>query len=195
MFRTARLIPALCVSSGLTAQAMSDLNSLVIQSSRYIARQTEGQPVHQDLTLFRVIGAGSGEETLMHAGRDIQTWTLIYQIDPAGVPVPPQKGQAFQSLSVQCNDGLFNALLWSPLPVFDAKSLQWAWFAVSLDEAIDERKGLGYNRGFANVTLMRPMHPRYSDESTFVFKCPPDKVYVGISAQTGKKLWTEPFPF
>jgi hypothetical protein len=46
MFRTARLIPALCVSSGLVAQAMSDLNALVIQSSRYIARQTEGQRVY-----------------------------------------------------------------------------------------------------------------------------------------------------
>jgi len=173
MFSTARLIPALCVCSGLMAQAMSDLNSLVIQSSRYIAKQTEGQPVHPDLNLFRIIGASGGAETLMHAGTDVQMWTLIYQIDPAGAPVPPMKDQAFQSLSVQCNYGLFNAMLGSPLPVFDAKSLQWAWFAVSLDEAIDELKGLGFTRGFANVTVMRPMHPRYPDECTFIFKCPP----------------------
>jgi hypothetical protein len=42
---------------------------------------------------------------------------------------------------------------------------------------------------------MRPLHPRYPDECTFVFKCPLDKQFVGISAQTGKKLWTEPFPY
>jgi len=188
-----RLVPILCAASGLMAQASCDLNSLVLQASRYIAHETAGQAHPQDLTLFRIIGTGDAGEAPMFKGGDLQVWTLIYQIDPDG-PQPPQGGQAAQSVSVRCSHGLFNTLIWSPLPVFDAKSLQWAWFALSLDDAIVRLERIGHTRGFTSVTLMRPMHPRYPDECTFVFKCLPEHAYVGISAQTGLELWTEPFP-
>jgi len=193
---TLRLIPILCATSGLMAQAMGDLNSLAIQAGRYIAFETAGQAFHPQLTLFRIIGTSGGEvESTLQKGADIQLWTLIYQIDPSGSPPPPRGDDAPQSVSVQCSHGLFNALVWSPLPVFDAKSLQWAWFAISLDEAIAELRRRGFTRGFSNLTVMRPMHPHTSDECTFVFECPLDRAYVGVSAQTGRTLWTEPFLF
>jgi len=194
MLPALRLAPLLCAASGLMAQASCDLNSLVLQASRYIAHETAGQSHGQELTLFRIIGTGDSGETPMLRGADLQVWTLIYQIDPDGAPPPGQDGPDARSVSVQCSHGLFNTLIWSPLPVFDAKSLQWAWFALSLDDAIARLERAGHNRGFTSVTLMRPMHPRYPDECTFIFKCLPEHAYVGISAQTGQELWTEPFP-
>ncbi|MDR3670584.1 MAG: hypothetical protein P4L36_07060 [Holophaga sp.] len=187
-----RLILVLCAGCGLMGQTMSDLNSLVFQASRYLAHQAEAQKAHPELTLFRIVGTrGGATESLMQNGLDIQQWTLIYQI---GSPdAPPRSRDDMQSVSVQCRSGMFNTLVWSPLPVFDAKSLQWVWIAVSLDDAVAELKRLGYTHGFTTLTVMRPMHPRLPDECTFVFKCPPDQVFVGISAQTGRELWTEPF--
>jgi hypothetical protein len=182
------------------AQAMSDLNALVLQAGRYAAHESAAQGPHQQLELFRIIGGSGGEPgSLMHKAVDVQMWTLIYQIDPAdataGAPAGLQPGDISQSVSVQCVRGLFNAMVWSPLPVFDAKSLQWAWFALSLDDAVAQLNREGYTRGFSSVTLVRPMHPHISDECTFVFRCPPDHAYVGISAETGEKLWTESFPY
>ena len=86
------------------------------------------------------------------------------------------------------------ALFWSPLPIFDRKSLEQAWITLTLDAAIGQLRRQGFTRGFTSLTVMRPLHPRISDECTFVFKCPPDQAFVGISAQTGKWLWTEAFP-
>jgi hypothetical protein len=178
------------------AQTTGDLNSLVLQASRYIAFETAGQAQNPQLALYRIIGtSGGSEESLMQGGVDIQLWTLVYQVEPAQAPPPLQPAGIALSASVRCIRGMFNALVWSPLPVFDAKSLQWAWIAISLDDAIAELKSRGFTRGFSNLTVMRPMHPHYSDECTFVFKCPLDHAYVGISAQTGRGLWTEPIPF
>ena len=189
-----RLIPLLCAASGLMAHVTGDLNSLVLQASRFVAHETAGPSQHRDLTLFRIIGTGGDGETPMHGVADLQVWTLIYQVSSAEAPPPGRSDQDAQSLWVQCSHGLFSSMIWSPLPVFDAKSLQWAWFALNLDDAVAKLEGLGHSRGFTSVTLMRPMHPRYSDECTFVFKCQSDHAYVGISAQTGNELWTEPFP-
>jgi hypothetical protein len=176
------------------AETMSDLNSLVIQASRYTAHQAQGRKAHPELTLFRIIGtAGGPTESLMQDGLGIQQWTLIYQIDPADFPPPLRPGDDLHSVSVQCRSGLFNAMVWSPLPVFDAKSLQWAWIAISPEDAIAELRRLGHTHGFTSLTIERPMHPRFPDECTFVFKCPTDQVVVGVSAQTGRELWTAPF--
>ncbi len=95
MFLPFRLATILCATSGLMAQTMNDLNSLVLQASRYADHQSAGQAQPPELTLFRIIG---------NTGSD-------------------------------------------------------------------------------------------PDECTFIFKCPLDHQFVGISAQTGKKLWTEPFPY
>ncbi len=195
MLAPVRLLLAFFAASGLMAQAMGDLNSLVLQASRYADHETARQAFHRDLALFRIIGtSGDGEEAIMRTGVDLQQWTLIYRIEaPAGPP--PRGDMTPQSVSIQCTRGMFDGLHWSPLPVFDAKSLQWVWIAVSLDDAIDQLNRQGYTRGFSSLTIMRPLHPRYPDECTFVFKCPPDHAFVGISAQTGKKLWTETFPY
>jgi len=191
-----RLATILCATSGLMAQAMSDLNSLVLQAGRYADHQYAGQAQPPELTLFRIIGdSGSGGETIMRSGVDIQQWTLVYQVDWPAAPPPRVGGLLAQSVTIPCVSGAFQAMRWSTLPVFDAKSIQWVWLAVSLDDAIAQLNRLGYTRGFASLTIMRPLHPRYPDECTFVFKCPLDHQFVGISAQTGKKLWTEPFPY
>jgi hypothetical protein len=129
----------------------------------------------------------------MHSAADLQQWTLIYQIDPGGGPATRPCDHP-QSASILCARGLFTTVQWSPLPVFDAKILQWAWFALSLEDAIAQLNSQGYTQGFTTVTLERPMHPGVSDECTYVFKCPLDRAFVGISAQTGEKLWTEAFP-
>jgi hypothetical protein len=194
MLAPVRLLLVCFAACGLMAQAMGDLNSLVLQASRYADHETARQGFHRDLALFRIIGtSGDGEEAVMRTGLDLQQWTLVYLIEaPAG---PPVGAEAPQSVSIQCTRGMLDGLHWSPLPVFDAKSLQWAWIAISLDDAIGQLNRLGYTRGFSNLTIMRPLHPRFPDECTFVFKCPLDHAFVGISAQTGKKLWTEPFPY
>jgi hypothetical protein len=186
----------LCATSGLVVQAMSDLNSLVLQAGRFAAHQTAPQTLAPELTLFRIIGgSGKGEATVMRSGTDIQQWTLEYQVDwPAGPP-PPTALASSQSVSIPCSGGMFQDMQWSPFPVFDAKSIQWVWLAVSLDDAIAQLNNLGYTRGFSSLTVFRPLHPRYPDECTYVFKCPLDHLFVGISAQTGKKLWTEAFPY
>jgi hypothetical protein len=100
-----------------------------------------------------------------------------------------------QSLWVQCNHGEFNCMEWSPLPIFDCKSLEWTWIAISLDEAVAQLNRQGFTRGFSSLTLQRPLNPRFPDEATFVFKCPADHAFVGLSALTGQKLWTEAFPY
>ena len=89
---------------------------------------------------------------------------------------------------------MFTDLAWSPLPIFDCKSLEQVWITLTLDAAIAQLRRQGFTRGFTALTVMRPLHPRLPDECTFVFKCAPDQAFVGISAQTGKWLWTEPFP-
>jgi hypothetical protein len=196
MYSAFRLATILCATSGLMAQAMSDLNSLVLQASRYADHLSAGQTQPPELTLFRIIGNSGGEEdAVMRSGVDIQKWTLVYQVDWAAGPAPRAGALLAQSVSIPCVSGAFQAMQWSSLPVFDAKSIQWVWLALSLDEAIAQLNRLGYTRGFGSLTIMRPLHPRYPDECTFVFKCPLDHLFVGISAQTGKKLWTEPFPY
>ena len=194
MLPATRLVPILCAASGLMAQSVGDINSLILQASRYAAHEAAERAPHRELTLYRVIGTCGGEDALMHAGVDVQQWRLVYQIESPAAPPPALAGEIAQSLTVPCTRGMFGDLLWSPLPVFDAKSLQWIWIAIGLDQAIARLNQEGYTRGFCNLTIFRPLHPRYPDECTFVFKCPLDGAFVGISGQTGKKLWTEPFP-
>ena len=181
-----RLAPLACLAPVLLAQGTGDLNSLVLQAGRYADFATAGQASRPVLTLYRIIGgSGDGANPVMRAGVDLQQWTLVYQVEG---PPPPAAGEAAQSLSVQCTRGMFNGLQWSQLPVFDARSLQWAWIAVSLDDAIAQLNRLGCTRGFSSLTVMRPLHPRFPDETTFIFKCEADRLFVGISAQTGRKL-------
>jgi hypothetical protein len=84
-------------------------------------------------------------------------------------------------------------MVWSPLPVFDCKCLEWVWITVTLDAAVAQLRCQGFIRGFTSMTLMRPLYFRYPDECTYVFKCALDHAYVGISAETGQFLWAEPY--
>jgi len=171
MFALVRFSCLVGLGWGLFAQSVNDLNSLVLQADRFASRQMA--PCHaKTLDLFRIIGtSGQGPENLMEKGVDLGQWTLMYQA--GGVAGPPPG---------------------PPLPIFDCKTLEPVWITLTLDAAIDQLRRQGFSRGFSSLTLMRPLHPRLPDECTFVFKCPPEEAFVGISAQTGKWLWTEPFP-
>jgi hypothetical protein len=216
----------------LPAQAVNDLNSLVLEAGRFAAHNQTGQPAPNRLALFRIVGDGGGSQEALTLGTDIQRWTLIYQVQPAqdGVsrprlgtpwgstrgdeagarqpsgppsslsawPSPPMPDQP-RSAVVTCDHGMFTTLVWSPLPVFDCKSLEWVWITISLDDAVARLDRLGFTHGFSSLTIERPLHPQLSDECTYIFRCDADHAYVGISGQTGSFLWkeelgTEPWP-
>ena len=184
----------LCASGGLRASPVNDLNSLILQADRYAGHETAGQSPPPRLSLFRIVGtAGPGGE-LMEKAVELQQWNLTYQINPEDAPVPPSPLDRMQSLSIHCIRGYFKEVVWSPFPIFDCKCLEWVWITISLDEAVARLNRLGFTRGFTSLTVMRPLHPGLPDECTFVFKCPRDCFYVGISAQTGQELWREAFP-
>jgi len=194
MFALVRFSCLVGLGWGLFAQSVNDLNSLVLQADRFASRQMA--PCHaKTLDLFRIIGtSGQGPENLMEKGVDLGQWTLMYQAGGVAGPPPGPPGGPWQSVSIHCQHGMFTDLAWSPLPIFDCKTLEPVWITLTLDAAIDQLRRQGFSRGFSSLTLMRPLHPRLPDECTFVFKCPPEEAFVGISAQTGKWLWTEPFP-
>jgi hypothetical protein len=186
-----RILLLACLGCGLPAQAVNDLNSLVLQADRFIGRNLE-PAARKPLSLFRLYGTrGSDSEAPMTKAVDIGAWSLVYQAGGAllGPPLPP--GDSGRSVNVRFEKGLFTRAEWSPLPVFDCRSLEGAWFTVSLDAAIQELRRSGHAKGFDSLAVMRPLHPRYPDECTFVFKCISDRAFVGISARTGKVLWTE----
>ena len=188
------LILGACASAWPLAASVNDLNSLILQADRYAAHEAAGRKPIPRLSLFRIVGsAGPGAE-FMDKAVDLQQWTLTYQIDPVDAPPPAPGGDRLQSVSIHCAGGFFKEMIWSPFPIFDCKCMEWVWIAISLDEAVARLNGLGFTRGFTSLTLLRPLHPGLSDECTFVFKCPADGFYVGISAQTGQELWREAFP-
>lgn len=204
MYSVKRLMLLCGCGWGLLAQSVNDLNSLALQAHRYAIREQDAArcaPV-PELGLYRIVGtSGGAEDALMQNGVDLQQWALEFQVERPFVPPPgrqdcsgpgrPDDGQ--QSVTIRCGHGLFTDLAWSPLPVFDCKSMEWAWFTISLEEAVSRLRRQGFTRGFTRLTLMRPLYYRYPDECTYVFKCPLDHAYVGISAETGRMLWTEAF--
>jgi hypothetical protein len=188
------LIFCVCATGPVTAGAVNDLNSLILQADRYAAQETAGQRPLPRLNLFRIVGTAAQVGTFMYQAVDLQQWELTYQVDPDNAPLPPAGEDRPQSLSIRCIRGFLKEMSWSEFPVFDCKCMERVWITVSLEEAVARLNSLGFTRGFTSLTIMRPLHPGLSDECTFVFKCPPDHSYVGISAQTGETLWTEAFP-
>jgi hypothetical protein len=189
-----RYLAILWTATGLMAQTVSDLNSLVLQGDRYAAHAMADRKPRRSLSLFRIIGAGARPHPcLMEKSTDLQEWTLIYQIDPDNGPAPGPVDDGQQSVALHCCRGFFQDMVWSPLPVFDCRSLECIWITLTLDGAISQLNQGGHTRGFSTLTIIRPLHPHYPDECTFIFKCDPERLYVGISAQTGQELWTEPF--
>lgn len=193
MVPSLRFLSMVCLGCGLLAQDVSDLNSLVLMADRFATREL-APAARRPLDLYRIVGSsGKAPDALMLKAVDVGEWTLMYQ--PMGLQGPPPlpPGDPGQSVNVHCLNGMFTRVEWSPLPIFDCKVMQGAWITVSLDAAIQELGNHGHGRGFTALTLMRPLHPRIPGECTFIFKCVPDQAFVGISAQTGKLLWTEPF--
>ena len=193
MFPPVRFSSLVCLGCGLFGQSVNDLNSLVLEADRFATRQMAPARA-RTLDLYRIVGTGGGDpETLLEKGVDLDLWTLMYEALPPEDSAPGPPGGPWQTVNIQCRKGMFTELAWSPLPIFDCKSLEQVWITLTLDAAIEQLRGQGFTRGFTSLTVMRPLYPRISDECTFVFKCVPDQAFVGISAQTGKWLWTEPF--
>jgi hypothetical protein len=172
----------------MLGQGVGDLNSLLLQGERYSVHVLAAQGRNRPLELFKLTGRSLGPpEDLMHTGADIQNWTLIYRVGSGLV----KDGAPIRSAYLRCERGEFENLDLSPVPVMDCKSLAWRWVTIPVDEAIHRLVDSGFSRGFSQVTLMRPMHPSYPDQPTYVFNCPIETSNVGISAQTGELLWSE----
>jgi hypothetical protein len=142
----------------------------------------------------------------MSKATDVIHWTFLYSVRKAAVPnadgspaLPLLDSEAdaagaepfpkHNSLTVQSLRGVFGSFKYSPSKVADCQSLEFTWIAVPLNDAIQRLNGLGYIRGFATVTLMRPADPRLPSEYVYVFDCPWERARVALSTQTGDLVW------
>ena len=203
------ILPALCVTGTLSAQALGDLNGLVSSAGKYVHTGMAGTPKPMPLELVKISGDnGSPEEVLMYRSVDVQHWRFTYRIDvkdgatldaapeaadPAADPTEDAKAPApkpHRSVNAECTHGVFGGFKYSPSAVLDFKTLENTWIGVPLEDAIDQLKANGYVRGFSKVTLARPTDRRVPDEYVYVFNCPWERTQVAISTQTGALAWT-----
>jgi len=183
-------LPVLCAGGTLFAQTMGDLNGLTQAASHYVSHGMAAGRDTQPLELTRIFGDTGDSATLITKGVQIIHWTFQYRV--VQTPGLDTLGEEpHRQVLAQCHRGIFDDFQYSQALVTDAKSLEFAWIAVSLDDAITQLGKHGFTKGFAKVTLMRPMNPTLPDEYVYVFDCPGDKAIVAISTQTGALMWTE----
>ena len=105
MFPLARFGSLVCLGCGLFAQAVNDLNSLVLEADRFASRQMA--PAHaRTLDLYRIIGTGGADpETLLEKGVDLDHWTLMYEALPREGSAPGPPGGPWQTVNIQCRKG------------------------------------------------------------------------------------------
>ena len=183
-------LPALCASGALFAQTMGDLNGLTQAAGHYVSHGMAAGRDTQPLELTRIIGDAGDQATLVTKGVQLTHWTFQYRVVQPGA-LDASGMEPHRQVRAQCHRGIFDDFQYSAALVTDAKSLEFAWIAVSLDDAITQLGMHGFTQGFSRVTLMRPMNPRMPDEYVYVFDCPSDKAVVGISTQTGALMWSE----
>ena len=187
------ILPMVCVSGALSAQALGDLNGLINSADKYVSQGMAGTPTRQTLELCKLTGDNGGQpDRLMLRSVDVAHWSFLYRIDTiadqaAGDSTVMPK--LHRSATAECNQGIFGGFQYSPSKVTGLKPLEHAWIAISLGDAITQLNGLGYFRGFSKVTLMRPANPDLPDEYVYVFECPWERNQVAISTQTGALSW------
>jgi hypothetical protein len=183
------LLAALCATGTLLAQTVGDLNGLTQAAAKYVSHGLAGNHDGSTLELYRVIGnCDSPEPALLGRGIDVTHWAFQYKVVPFR---PGAEAAPHLQVVADCNRGIFGNFGYSDAMVTDARSIEFTWVAISLDEAITQLKKHGYTKGFKKVTLMRPMNPNFPDEYVYIFECPADGKNVAISTQTGVLSWTE----
>ena len=190
------ILPALCLTGTLSAQALGDLNGLINQASHSVTRGLGAGPHAMPLELCKISGDGGGPEgLLMNRSVDVQHWRFLYRIDVKGdaatlddakptIPLP------HRSVTADCTKGIFGGFKYSPDKVTDSKSLDNTWIGIPLEDAINQLKANGYQRGFTKVILARPSSPLVPDDYVYIFDCPWERTQVAISTQTGALTWT-----
>ena len=200
MRKAAWLIPILCSGVALCAQSLGDLNGLTQAAAHYCSHGMAAERDPESLALYRIIGDQGGvSASLMTKGVDVVHWSFQYKLLPVGAnPGPndelPAADGARQGVTAECDRGIFAHFQYTSALVTDARSLEYTWIAISLDDALAQVKAHGYSGKFNRVTLMRPMNPRIPDEYVYIFECPADNARVAISTQTGDLMWTERIP-
>ena len=184
-------LPLMAVQA-LRAQAVNDLNSLILQADRFATAAMAAQGDPEPMALYLIRGSnGTQPGGLMDKAVHVQRWVLTYRLLTPERTAPHHGGVIQRSLQVVCEGGFFQPIVWLTVPVMDYKSLEQLWITVPLAEAIHKLNDSNFNGGFASVTIMRSLNPRYPDNCTYEFNCPVEKATVGISAQTGALLWSD----
>lgn len=197
MYSTKWLLPVLAASGSLMAQTMGDLNGLASTAARFLSHGLAGSQDRPALALCKMKGDNGPNPTmLMTRGIDVVHWTFLYRAEPTPAAATDAPGEDAivlpkNSVTVQSRRGIFGDFKYSPAKVLDAKPVEYAWIAISLDDAIRQLNYNGYARGFATVTLVRPADNKYPDEYVYVFDCPWERTRVALSSQTGALTWTE----
>jgi hypothetical protein len=190
MFQGKWLLATLCTAGTLFGQTLGDLNGLAQAAGKYVSHGLSSAHDASSLELYRIIGDRDvPEPALLGRGVDVTHWNFQYKVVPfrPGAAAEPHK-----QVLADCNRGIFENFAYSDSMVTDARSLEFTWIAISMDDAIAELKKHGYTHGFRKVTLMRPMNPNIPDEYVYIFECPLDHRNVAVSTQSGELSWTEP---
>lgn len=188
------LVPIVCASTSLLAQATGDINSLVSAAAHYVSTGVAGPNSPATLALSRIVGNNNNPKYLMAKATDVVHWTFLYQItnpEPEGSPQP--KPLPHRSAQAECTKGIFSNFHYSDQPIKGVKSLEFTWAAITLDSAIGTLNANGYVRGFSSVELQRPDLANWPDDYVYVFTCPWERQEVAISCQTGALAWTYAF--
>lgn len=204
MYSKKWLLPILAAGGSLMAQSMGDLNGLASTAARFLSHGLAGTQGRPTLALCKMKGDnGPNPALLMTRGIDVVHWTFLYRAEPTpatGADSPAAGANTSDedaivlpknSVTVQSKRGIFGDFQYSPAKVLDAKPVEYAWIAISLDDAIRQLNYNGYARGFSTVTLVRPADNKYPDEYVYVFDCPWERTRVALSSQTGALTWTE----
>jgi len=182
----------LAAATPLAAQTLQDLNSLKAEARHFVSSGLSSSGENRRTELYRIIGdPGPVSPGLLQRGVDVLHWQFQYKILEQNPGPGAMEAARHRQCWADCLRGVFNHFQYSDVMVTDARPIEHAWIAVSLDEAIAALKKEGYDHGFEKVTLMRPMHPALPDEFVYIFQCPVEKTKVAISTQTGALMWKE----
>jgi len=199
MLKGTWLIPVLCSGVALCAQSLGDLNGLAQAAAHFCSHGMAAGRDPGTAALYRITGdQGGAAPSPMTKGVDVTHWSFQYKLVAVGTDPGPDGGLAVpesihQGVLAECTRGIFGKFQYSTALVTDARSLEYTWIAISLDDALAQVKAHGYSGTFEKVTLMRPMNPSIPDEYVYIFDCPADHVRVAISTQTGALMWTEKY--
>ncbi len=188
------VIPILCAGTALMAQSVSDINGLTSAAAQFVAHGVAGTQHKSKLDLREIKGESAlVPGALMTTALDIQRWTFFYNVNATpgteGVPDMPTP----MSASCKCVNSLFSDFHFSANAIPAAKSLEFTWVAVTVDQAIQALNQQGYVRGFSDVKLMRPDAPNIPDGYVYIFNCPWERTLVAVSAASGQVTWWEQF--